>query len=523
MAPVASCGFAVHATKKGELPLKVEKRAKGKKVTIIGNVSGDATRLSRGLQTMLGVGGSVRQAERGSWSVEVQGDQVPRVTKALLDFQCLHGLSSRCCPELAHWANERTVRGWRQAEFYGQFWESAISSGDFLDIFEVEVQELPPGQTTSPRRGKLEGPELNMALQTLGLLAECGKAVREFWQNSGMSLQQFRKMAMNPGARMVAEGPGRREEGWCRAMLSYSVPLPVPASGLSKEDTDQAAKKALRALESRLSEDFSGVERSIPGVTCFLDVSTFGLERGRKALTPQDKDEMRLEKKLREILALKRRQVEGEKLEKLQAEKVQKRVELFQEVAELKLRRAEKDWARLAEVTDDLPRCANASAPFGVFNQERCDGPVTVSSDQVLAESAAPRWVGVPLHVPVKQGEVAAFTVEIMRGTVEDPDQRGLAVWGGFGMWKLLHQIGLMCSPHFGPFSTGEAEREDGRLRIGFAHNSEPLGVAFDVRDQWPEQSLTAVVSGKNFKVQLISAEAMPLEDPPDRGPEDPA
>ncbi|CAK9056727.1 unnamed protein product [Durusdinium trenchii] len=649
MAPVASCGFAVHATKKGELPLKVEKRAKGKKVTIIGNVSGDATRLSRGLQTMLGVGGSVRQAERGSWSVEVQGDQVPRVTKALLDFQCLHGLSSSSL-ETARTLSEsrrtdsvvdrtaatkflaQTRSGAsmspeeerrrlleQEAEFYGQFWESAISSGDFLDIFEVEVQELPPGQTTSPRRGKLEGPELNMALQTLGLLAECGKAVREFWQNSGMSLQQFRKMAMNPGARMVAEGPGRREvptnlksrqklsdwrsgaarasyfspavsaidsyergkaaaprstvltypeepslkveedeEGWCRAMLSYSVPLPVPASGLSKEDTDQAAKKALRALESRLSEDFSGVERSIPGVTCFLDVSTFGLDlsisegdflqgqrrEAGKALTPQDKDEMRLEKKLREILALKRRQVEGEKLEKLQAEKVQKRVELFQEVAELKLRRAEKElmllfkkkqkgfqeafWAAEAEEKD--AKSANASAPFGVFNQERCDGPVTVSSDQVLAESAAPRWVGVPLHVPVKQGEVAAFTVEIMRGTAVRLGwawpSAAMAPVGrdaeGFGFessgQKVTKGHGEIYGEGFGAGDTihCEAEREDGRLRIGFAHNSEPLGVAFDVRDQWPEQSLTAVVSGKNFKVQLISAEAMPLEEAPE-------
>ncbi|CAE8707609.1 unnamed protein product, partial [Polarella glacialis] len=89
-----SCGFAVAASKKGELPLKVEKRAKGKKVTIIPNVLGDASSLARTLQTMLGVGGSVRQVEKDSWAVEIQGDQVARVTKALLDFGCLRGLSS---------------------------------------------------------------------------------------------------------------------------------------------------------------------------------------------------------------------------------------------------------------------------------------------------------------------------------------------------------------------------------------------------------------------------------------------
>lgn len=59
---------------------------------------------------MLGVGGSVRQAEKGTWCVELQGarqlrmwvkegegrpkEQIARVTKALLDFQCLRGLSS---------------------------------------------------------------------------------------------------------------------------------------------------------------------------------------------------------------------------------------------------------------------------------------------------------------------------------------------------------------------------------------------------------------------------------------------
>ena len=50
-------------------------------VTIIGNVTGDATRLARALQTMLGVGGSVRQAEKGAWCVEVQGVREPRSPK----------------------------------------------------------------------------------------------------------------------------------------------------------------------------------------------------------------------------------------------------------------------------------------------------------------------------------------------------------------------------------------------------------------------------------------------------------
>lgn len=31
----------------------------------------------------------------------------------------------------------RSLRTRLQAEFYGQFWESAQSSGDFLDVFDV--------------------------------------------------------------------------------------------------------------------------------------------------------------------------------------------------------------------------------------------------------------------------------------------------------------------------------------------------------------------------------------------------
>lgn len=649
---VPSCGFAVDATKKGELPLKVEKRAKGKKVTIIGNVNGDATRLSRALQTMLGVGGSVRQAERGAWSVEVQGDQVPRVTKALLDFQCLRGLSSSSL-ESARTVSEtrrtesavdrtaatkflaQTQSGASmspeeerrrllelEAEFYGQFWETAQSSDDFLDVFEADLCESPPGHHVDvlPRATK-DGPELNIALQALGLLAECGKAVREFWQNSGMSLQQFRKMAMNPGARMIGEGPGRKqtptnlksrqklsdwrsvgranyfsptvsaidnyerhgkatkgsanatltypeepslkveedEEGWCRALLSYAVPLPVPSSRLETEQKDQVAKKALRSLEAVLSEDFSGVERGLPGVKCFLDCSTFGLDlsisegdflQGQrrdtgKAPTNQDKDEMRLEKKLREICALKLRQVEGEKLEKLQAEKVAKRSELFQEVAEMKLRRAEKELLRLfkkkhkafqdafwdfesQDLYKDGAAPTSALSPFGIFNQDRCEGPATVSSDGIHAESSAPRWVGVPLHLFLKNGEVAAFAVEILRGQVHLGWARPKAALSnlgsddkGFAFGSSGKKVTADTFEAYGEsFDVGdtihcEAEREEGRLRIGFAKNSEPLGVAFDVEDR-EEEALLGVVAGKNFKVQLVSAECMPLEEAPE-------
>eukprot|EP00931_Biecheleriopsis_adriatica_P032101 TRINITY_DN18760_c0_g1_i2.p1 TRINITY_DN18760_c0_g1~~TRINITY_DN18760_c0_g1_i2.p1 ORF type:complete len:319 (+),score=97.09 TRINITY_DN18760_c0_g1_i2:53-1009(+) len=236
---VPSCGFVVNSTKKGELPLKVEKRAKGKKVTIIGNVSGDATKLARGLQSMLGVGGSVRQVEKDSWAVEVQGEQVPRVTKALLDFQCLRGLSATALEaarsesesKRTEVAVERTAATKflaqtktgaamspeeerkkmleMEAEFYGRFWSTAQSSGDIFDVFEDDRQQDAPVGNEDVKL-PTDSVELNIALQALGLLAECGSAVRDFWQSSGMTLQQFRKMALNPGARLIGDGPGRK-------------------------------------------------------------------------------------------------------------------------------------------------------------------------------------------------------------------------------------------------------------------------------------------------------------------------
>ena len=62
-------GFFVKRTKKGKLPISYENRAKGKKVTVIGNVSGDPAILLHELKKKIGAGGVVRGE-----SVEIQGD-----------------------------------------------------------------------------------------------------------------------------------------------------------------------------------------------------------------------------------------------------------------------------------------------------------------------------------------------------------------------------------------------------------------------------------------------------------------
>merc|ERR1719272_397551 len=87
--------FAVYATKKGTLPITVETRPKGKKVTIVQNVKGEAAQLLTALQAQLGVGGTVRQhsSDANGVRLELQGNQVERLNKALLAMDCVKGVA----------------------------------------------------------------------------------------------------------------------------------------------------------------------------------------------------------------------------------------------------------------------------------------------------------------------------------------------------------------------------------------------------------------------------------------------
>lgn len=87
------CGFLVSGGKKGNIPLSIEKRPKGKKVTVLSNVQGSAKSLLSALSSLLGVGGTLRQEASGQhWTIEVQGDQVERVGAALEQLGCLKGV-----------------------------------------------------------------------------------------------------------------------------------------------------------------------------------------------------------------------------------------------------------------------------------------------------------------------------------------------------------------------------------------------------------------------------------------------
>ncbi|CAE8674496.1 unnamed protein product [Polarella glacialis] len=85
------CGFLVSSEKAGQLPIATERRALGKKVTVVSGVRGNARALCTALTTLLGVGGSVHPKGPLHYSVEVQGEQVDRVSQALLTLGCIRG------------------------------------------------------------------------------------------------------------------------------------------------------------------------------------------------------------------------------------------------------------------------------------------------------------------------------------------------------------------------------------------------------------------------------------------------
>jgi len=85
MSPPAA--YSVCATKKGAVPLSIDKRRFGKLVTRVENVSGDVSALCTALKNALGAGGHVD----GS-CIEVQGDQREVLGPWLIAQGCVKGL-----------------------------------------------------------------------------------------------------------------------------------------------------------------------------------------------------------------------------------------------------------------------------------------------------------------------------------------------------------------------------------------------------------------------------------------------
>eukprot|EP00927_Polykrikos_kofoidii_P054769 TRINITY_DN49140_c0_g1_i1.p1 TRINITY_DN49140_c0_g1~~TRINITY_DN49140_c0_g1_i1.p1 ORF type:complete len:695 (-),score=90.98 TRINITY_DN49140_c0_g1_i1:172-2256(-) len=223
-----ACGFVVRATKGGGLPLAVERRAKGKQVTVISNVEGNPHALCSSLTITLGVGGTVHEKGPLRANVEVQGDQSARVTEVLTKLACVRGLA--VSKETAGFAVERDnafdallgdapVSGTRRKprhsavavavlaeppadaacrQWHG-FWpycvgtcaradaichggRSSTSRHDIFGIWDDEEAPAPGARLSShpTTAACLTLETLNSRLRVLGMLAEAGAAVQEW-------------------------------------------------------------------------------------------------------------------------------------------------------------------------------------------------------------------------------------------------------------------------------------------------------------------------------------------------------
>lgn len=76
--------YFISKTKKGKLPITCENRSKGKKVTVISNITGNAGSLLHELKKRAGCGGVLREG-----TVELQGDRVHFVSTFLQGHSCL--------------------------------------------------------------------------------------------------------------------------------------------------------------------------------------------------------------------------------------------------------------------------------------------------------------------------------------------------------------------------------------------------------------------------------------------------
>ena len=104
-APDNHLGYFVTGSKKGGFPVAVEKRACGKKVTVIRNISGDRGALLSALKKKMGCGGVMNE----DGSVEVQGERQPAVEKFLTEMKCLKSVSKAKKENAAPKKVEKTV------------------------------------------------------------------------------------------------------------------------------------------------------------------------------------------------------------------------------------------------------------------------------------------------------------------------------------------------------------------------------------------------------------------------------
>jgi len=253
---VPECGFSVDGTQKGSIPIKVESRAKGKKVTILSNVRGNGQLLCSTLSSLLGIGGTIGH-EAGQQVIQLQGSQQERVTDALRQLKCLRGVkedekpkkpakqaevASRHCaydkflrqdskPSLAKMLESeayapKCLPGAECYRWHG-FWvycRGCCEQTDDDDVWEEGGLSYDPSLDKPQGADEVGAPmrptnlaQLDGYLRKLGMLAEVGEAAVTWGLRNelrcaplGTTLAEYRRMAVGPGASLIESDTGKK-------------------------------------------------------------------------------------------------------------------------------------------------------------------------------------------------------------------------------------------------------------------------------------------------------------------------
>jgi translation initiation factor 1 len=188
--------YEVAATKKGDLPVKEEKRPKGKYATIVSNVRGHEEALLKLLQERLGVGGSIQNG-----NVELQGRHQEKVEAFLKSSNHVKGarkdkeVVTPVSPEARHRGTQRSKGPeyvppkpepvlrpgkkrppcWDWIYCSGQCLESdyVMPSDDMSDVYEEAFYSEGVQEVFQERRTicKFDAKGLEAGLSELGMLA----------------------------------------------------------------------------------------------------------------------------------------------------------------------------------------------------------------------------------------------------------------------------------------------------------------------------------------------------------------
>lgn len=229
-----ACGFYVTVRDSDkQVPTKIRKTAKGKRVTVISQITGDREKALMTLKQMLGVGGETCVDAHDS--IELQGDQTKRVDQTLRSLGALVGLvePAKAGPVTVERRNYGYDKFAKKAEVpaevvatemseacrlvHGWYWPYCTGfcqySPPLTDVFEgldMYCSWFEPS-LEKPKSWQPEAPmsdaDLNQALSELGLKAETGQALLKYHEERFKRAEDFERKIIEKKKREYVPPP----------------------------------------------------------------------------------------------------------------------------------------------------------------------------------------------------------------------------------------------------------------------------------------------------------------------------